>query len=583
MSFEVYNPLNEVNRLLEQVNAITIEASTAQSTSSNQRIHLTYQQPQYDFTDTGLLDILTGVLEKTIYDYTGGSINGILQLPYADTPANAASLISQFQISNLYPLSAIYITRVVSGGSTPITMGTFLPTFNYVKCSTIRDGILMDASSSITLWNPEEDQNKGYYIFILGLNFISGEEEVEIIASQRGPRPFTVTGCLYTPTQLFDRMDFIQTIHPDYNLSSWSFFGTLAGMSETYAFTYLIQQSIGIEIQSLHQQLGYVAAAAFNSATLKNYQILGGGSTVSPTITENPWSVSYTKQPILGNIQRMTMQLISGTFGSVNAQYKLYVTGILNLYSIEVICTDILGMINEGFGVNSFLPNWITSSQRSAIINQYAGNVASYLASGKDDMNYQGSYYFSMPLLRVDSFVIKDITTGTNVDVNDPSKTSVLWFDSVTQSYNASGLSIVKNISWNFFAIKFPDAKTALMITQITTLTSGTYYIASAYQENQSPIRWNMNNISIVGSNEWTSPVSQLKYYMTWTITLTNPATTVIIQTNWNEQEIASPSAQGHDIYKYEGIGTTQPGTSILGNTLLNGVVFMEISAAGQN
>jgi hypothetical protein len=518
-----------------------------------QTIKLTFPEPEYIFFQTGLQDLFTGKIYSTIQDYTGGTVEGRLVLPFADTGTAASIILNQFKLTTTTPDSVIFIDRKISGGKTPINFGTFLSTFKHIKFSRVDGGVQSADNSEIQLWTTD-DEDSGFYIFINGLKFSPGLEEVRLIASQNPPPLEVSTCCQYNPTSTFDKFDFIQTLHPEYSLNAWCYFGRLVGNSDTYSLTFVIQKTIPFNIPYVHHKLAFDVAGGINSATLSKWQIDGCVSSQGPTTKNNLWSVSDTCNDgaAPADLTTLSVQLISGNMGEKNATYKLRLEAIIaidlhvNPVYIEVEFTDVLGTINEGFGPDAFLPNWLTSQQRSDILTSYSGSVENYLASGMNNLECQGSYYFSQPLLSVDSFTIFDLD-GAILDTKAVGNDSVIWFDYVNQTFNNTGLTILNDVGWEFFAIQFPTEKQAIMVTKITTQTSGVYLLANLFTES-STTRWNLDDISIVGSNIWTSPTSK-QYYMTYNITLTNPSVTITVQTEWENQEI---SVGGQT--KYEGI-----------------------------
>jgi hypothetical protein len=524
-------------------------AISARNISQAQTIKLTFPNPEYTLPMSGLQDLFTGLIYPSIQDYTGGTIEGRIVLPYTDTSNSAAAIINQFKLSGNTPSSAVFVNRQTSGGKTPINFGTFLSTFSHIKISRESGGVQSADSSEIQLWTGDDIESSGFYIFITGLNFIPGSEEVRLIASQNPPPLTLSTCCLYNPTATFDKFDFIQTLHPEYSLNAWCYFGRLVGNSDTYSLTFVIQKTIPFDIPYVHHKLSFDVAGGINSAALSKWQIDGCVSSQGPVTKNNPWSVSDTCNDgaAPADLTTLSVQLVSGSMGMKNATYKLRLEAILaidlhiNPVYVEVEFTDVLGTINEGFGPDAFLPNWLTFQQRSDILTTYNGSVQNYLVSGVD--------YFSQPLLSVDSFTIFDLD-GAILDTKAAGNDSVIWFDYVNQTFNSSGLEILNDVGWEFFAIQFPTEKQAIMVTKITTQTSGIYLLANLFTET-STTRWNIDDISIVGSNIWTSPTSSKQYYMTYNITLTNPSATITVQTDWDNQEI---SVGGQT--KYEGICT---------------------------
>lgn len=551
--------------------------STAINTSNPTIITLTFSEPNYVFPKTGLRNILLGSLYNIINDYTGSTIEGNLQLPFMDTNNDAKTLINQFCLSKKNTTSVIFINRTTSGGLTPINFGTFTTTYDNIIINRLDGGILSQDNSEVQLWTQDDIQSKGFYIFIMGINFDKGNERVRLIVSQDGPLLIFPTCCRYSNTPIFEPNDFIQTLHPEYSLNAWCYFGRLVGNSHTYAITFLIQKTIPFEIPTIHHKLSFDIAGGFNTSMLGKWQIDGCGSSVGPVVKNNPWSVSDTCNDgaVPADLTTLYVKSLVGNVGEKNTTYKLVLEAIISIdfhvnpVYIEVEFEDVLGTVREGFGPNAFLPNWLTPKQRTAILNDYGGSVNNYLSAGIDDLNCQGSYYFSQPLLSVSSFTIFDLD-GNILDTKKAGNDSVLWFDYVAQTFDRSGLEIIKDVGWTFFAIQFPTEKKAIMITKIETETSGTYTLANLFTETET-IRWNIDDIDIQGSNIWISPTSGKQYYMTHTITLTNPDALITVQTDWDEQEI---SVGGQT--KYEGICTVV--ATVIG-TPMNGFSWIEQEA----
>lgn len=585
MSTNLANKFNNLCSLIttpKYINYIHDEGillSTAANTSNSQIITLTFSNPSYIFSETGLQNILLGSLYNVINDYTGGTVEGDLILPFWDTSNDAAILINQFRLSPTNPMSVIYINRKVSGGSTAINFGTATDTFNNIKISRISGGIQSSDSSEVQLWNSDDNQSNGFYIYIAAISFAKNSKKVRLIASQEGPLLVLPTCCRYNSKSTFDNLDFIQTLHPEYNLNAWCYFGRLVGNSNTYSLTFLIQKTIPFNLPYVHHKLSYDIAGGFNTSTLAKWQLDGCGSSVGPVIKNNPWSVSDTCNDgaVPADLTTLYVQLVSGEVGTKGASYKLVLEAIISLdFHVEPIYitiefTDLLGTVREGFGPDAFLPNWLTDKQRSDILNKYGGSVENYLGAGIDDLDCQGSYYFSQPLLNVTSFTIVDVDDNI-LDTKAAGNDSVIWFDYVAQTFNNEGLQILDDVGWEFFAIQFPTEKNAIMVTRITTQTSGIYTLANLFTET-STTRWNIDDINIQGSNIWTSPTSGKKYYTTYNITLTNPSTMITVQTDWDEQEI---SLGGQT--KYEGICTVT--ATVLGSPM-NGFAWIEQEAIG--
>lgn len=570
MSFRINNTLfNNLHTFLgntELYNLHTAEkiATTATNVSNASTIKLTYTVPTYTLPVTGLQELASGRIYPTIDDFTGATVIGEIRLPLDDSPNSAARIISQLRLTPANPTTVIYIDRRLSGGSTLLRFGTFAASFDYISFSSSTNGIVSAKNSSVELWTG--NSNDGYYIYVTATNFKRGYYSVNIIASQEEPPLTEAECCRYSSVATFDKLDFIQTLHPEYSLNAWCYFGRLVGNSNTYAFTFLIQKTIPFTLPYVHHKLEFETATGFNTAGLAKWQIDGCASSGGPIIKSGPWSVSETCNDgaVPVNLTTLIVENTSGNVGEAGATYKITAEAIIsddfhiNPVYIEINVVDVLGTVNEGFGPDAFLPNWLTTEQRNTILNSFGGSVENYLAAGIDDLNCQGSYYFSQPLLSVTSFTIFDLDDNI-LDTKAIGNDSVLWFDYVAQSFDNSGIQIVQDIGWEFFAIQFPTEKLAVMVTRITSPTVGVYQLANLFSENDPTIRWNIDDIDIVGSNVWTSPSTGKEYYTTYQITLTNPAVSITVNAEWNEQEI---SVAGQT--KYEGICTVT--ATILGN-----------------
>jgi hypothetical protein len=561
-----------------------------------QTIQLTCENPTYTFGATGLLDIFLGLINANIQHSTTTSTPGNLVLPYTDTPENAALLIKQFKLTTSFTSSYIFISRTVFGGSSEVKFRISSTSFNFIKLATRSSGIQFPDSYEVDLWSSNDNAFDGFYIVIEGIDFTPGSEMVRLTASQDGPVLQSVTCCRYSNTLTLDLPKFVQIVNPDFNLSSWSYFGTLTGNSGTYAFTFLVQKSFPIQVPFFHHKLDFAMAGGYNSLALGTfyqltdglaggYQITACADAEGPSIALSPWSLTGLCQPQIGNLNTLNVKLTSGTYGAAGATYQLQVVGSSGTFIISVDVTDELGLVNEGMGPDSFLLNWITPTQRAAINSPpFSGNVEAYLTSGADDFECQGSYYFSQPLLRVNDFQIIDLSTFTIVDQQHPTNDSVIWFDSVTQSYDAEGIDLLKAASWDFFAIKFLDqpvgSQTALMITRVFTPGNSYYYLANLFRPAAAgpTLRWNMNDISIMGrvGSEWPSPKNPPgnSYYTIWDIVLSGPTGSVVLVVDsgnapaWPEQEVCTTSS-GSEVCKYEGLAVvtgTVLGVGMTGN-----------------
>jgi hypothetical protein len=580
---------------------------------SVETIQLTCENPVYTFNDTGLLDLFTGLICSTIVDSTTTSINGNLVLPYNDTSTDAALLISQFNLDADNPCSYVSLNRTIFGGSAPVNLLSFSTTFEHIKLSRHTSGIQFPYAAEIELWKNTDNSFATFFIIIEGIDFTLGSEKVRLTASQEGPVLQNVTCCRYSNTLTLDLPKFIEGVNPNFNLDSWSYFGSLAGRDPItkaplplYSFIFLIQKSFPIQVPFFHHKLDFALASGFSNALLGTvykdtfglaggYQLTVCANAEGPSVTLDPWSLSGLCDPQIGTLNTISVGVTSGNYGEMGTKYRIEVVGSNASFVIGIDVTDVLGLVKEGMGPDSFLLNWITPAQRAAInAPPFSGDVEKYLESGADDMECQGSYYFSQPLLRVDDFLIVDTSGLIPIAIAeldpDPTRNSVLWFDSVTQSYDANGIELLNAATWDFFAIKFLDEKMALMVTRVGSPGNGDYYLANLFREPSAgpTLRWNMNDIEIKGITDpplspWTStkPPNN-RYFTKWAITLSGSTGAVSLTVDatiapaWPEQEACTRSS-GAEVCKYEGFAVVT-GT-VLGGPVITGNAWIETAA----
>lgn len=384
--------------------------------------------------------------------------------------------------------------------------------------------------------------------------------------------------------------------HPGYNLVAWCFFGNLINNKGVVEAVSSIVQFIREPEFSWLSLIGlrpYMAGFMYCGANTDGYLISGSVEYLNEgiAIVPDPWSITITYD-IKGTQCCFSMSLLSGTFGVKGAEYML-VADVLdsNLKRIkaDIVFTDILGVVSEGFSPSGFLPQWITQAQHNAISEQYNNSVAQYLDTTGDEMIDQGSYYYSIPLLEVSAFKITD----ADENVQSEGTEGTIWFDYVVQSYNDAAFKVGESASWEFFAMQFPDDNAALMLSIVNAKVpeqhsgdfASQFSVAKYFNSNSGNLangaltpahEWKMNEIDLepVKSSIWKSPKTGAEYYMEYTVNLTSqefPGQLTLSSIRDNQE------ADVMNTSKYEGIFTVQ-GT--IGGKQVTGYAWGELHAA---
>jgi hypothetical protein len=363
---------------------------------------------------------------------------------------------------------------------------------------------------------------------------------------------------------------YLSSEHLNYDLDGWFFFGNLIeGSGATtdpskVGVYFMAVQRIDQEIFGFRVPV-VPAIVAFNGGATDGY-VIGGSLDLdiapSVTVTPSPWSVGVAcYDSLLQLTGGMRMALVSGLPGRPGAVYQLTsdtLGGDGHRMQTNVTVRDRLGVVNEGYGPAAFFPQWVTPHQRLGIAGRYNGSVARYLKATGDPMVSQGSYYYSEPMLEVQNFVI----TQDETEIISQGNQGTLWMDYVVESYDARAARVVKNCTWKFFALQFPQQLGALMVLEVITTTMGALPVATYFQRPAGQTRngalsakrsWGIHEIKIapVKSSRWKSPASGVSYYLSNTIQLgTDQLVVTMIREN---QEIVVGSTA-----KYEGVALVE-------------------------
>lgn len=358
--------------------------------------------------------------------------------------------------------------------------------------------------------------------------------------------------------------NWLSTPHPEYNLASWCFYGNVqTEEGEVLAVSSMIQQQLNMN------EMPYLAE--FSYCDDAGYKVVPFEVNRNDVQFKSPFSAKVTYQYIPDVY--LDIALMSGQIGQAGAKYKLSGNVIdlkMNNLKYEMILTDTYGIIQVGYGASSFLPQWLTPSQYQSISKDYKGSVPDYLNAREDSMRGQGSYYYSMPLLKVESFTMYKKLAGVEEWMLYAKGTKGnIWMDYVVQGFNKKQQELLNKAKWQFLAIQFPESKASLMVSIVDVSASGNNSSSSSilpmarlyYGDNKSPngsnqayYEWNMNQIDFKPSKFWTDPTTGIKYPIEFDLELkSNDGSIVTLKgvAIRNNQVIKY-------VNKYEGVYTTQ-------------------------
>ena len=385
--------------------------------------------------------------------------------------------------------------------------------------------------------------------------------------------------------------DFFSFDQSGIHLQSYCIFGKLVEEGKPVNAYMSIVQRLDEEIPDFGSYMFpiVIAGAGFNNP--ETAHIIFGGSygiaelTEAVTVTQ-PWHAhveSPNTPPTPYPNNTTDMMLLSGVMGQKGARYKItsqtkdLEDGALET-SVEV--TDVMGIVNDGYGPASFFPQWLSEEQRAVINSTYGGSVGDYLEASGIPMTDQGSYYYSAPMLQVDSFTIT--RNGQTISQGND---GLLWMDIVYQSFDAAAQEVIKSATWNFFTLQFPDENLAMMVTSVHNDSNGDLPVATLFSTTgtksangalNSIYRWNLQDIKIepVSGKTWTSPASNLTYYTQYKITLGGEhKADLTVTMSWDEQEL-----KVNDTVKYEGYADV---SGTLDGKTVSGSSWVELQPAG--
>lgn len=388
---------------------------------------------------------------------------------------------------------------------------------------------------------------------------------------------------------------FLSFDQPGISLQAYCFFGYLQDDSNNQMAYFSLIQRMEMPIDPSGEtdiRLPLImSGTGISTPSLGGFRTSGtkGLALVNNSISlTHPWnlSVSSDNNPdaVVPNNETRA-QLVSGTFGQKGAQYKISSHGQDNLGKLmttEIFVEDTMGFVNEGFGVNAFLPNWLLPRQQEVIRKNYGGSVEKYLAATQDPMTGQGSYYYSAPFLTVLQYQVRYDENGAVVSQGTG---GLLWMDVVYQTFDNAAIEIVKDSTWSFFIMQFPAQKKAIMATFVGTEGSD-HNISSLFSMDapknlngvyEPEYRWNLQDIDMqpVSGSEWKSPISDETYFTKYKIKLTGEhSADLTVTMAWDDQEVEVDKR-----FVYEGLGQV---TGTLDGEVVNGTTWLEMQPIGK-
>ena len=234
-------------------------------------------------------------------------------------------------------------------------------------------------------------------------------------------------------------------------------------------------------------------------------------------------------------------------------------------WEYELLMTDLFGCAQIGYGPSSFLPQWLTTAQKEIIEASFGGSVHAYLKDGRDDMVTQGSYYYSLPLLKVDNFSLR-----RNGALHSAGTDGNIWVDYVVQSFDQAGLGLVRHATWQFFGIQFPEIpgrpgyQAAIMVS-IVTVPSSVLSVARFYDNDglhaqngsrEATFEWTIDQIHFQPVKSWNNFPVEVE------ISLQAPdATVTIFAKAVRDNQVILPDSTN----KYEGVFNVRADLAIRG------------------
>lgn len=318
--------------------------------------------------------------------------------------------------------------------------------------------------------------------------------------------------------------------------------------------------------------------------------------TLPVSFTRYPWSVRVTQPELLQQPEFVDARVVKGRIGQQGAIYELtgHVSNIAagtapTQIDVYARVKDVTGIMQWGYGPSGFAPMWVFPEQRATILDQFDGSVGDYLKTTKTSMYGQGQYYYTMPLLEVQDFKVRE--DGRTVSSGD---SGWLWWDNVDRSYGPEAQQVISEdggMGWLEFSVQLPGSKRALKIGYTDSkgpvgrlpyaMLIGPKSTKAQNGAYQSKMNWNMDDIHIrpVPQSKWTNPLTGNSYYLKWTVRLDaspgNKAARFTITQAVKDQEV---SVSGRQVFE----GLFRVTGRIGDGDTVSGWAFGEMQQAGK-
>lgn len=384
---------------------------------------------------------------------------------------------------------------------------------------------------------------------------------------------------------------FLSREQPQFDLQSYPMYGSLIDEAGRTTTVSLLTQQTNDVLPAVPGLSYAVEGVMLNSG---GGVVIGGVQgvpdlTLPLTLTKRPWSVRGESMQIGSRPQFVDARVVSGAVGRRGAVYEFTArvnagrlgSGSTSPLDLYIRATDTHGLTQWGYGPSGFFPQWIYPGQRRAILGKHDGSVERYLAATNDSMAGQGSYYYTVPLLQVDEFVIAD--RGRVVSRGHDGH---LLMDAVTQSFGPKGHDLVSSgVTWIEFSTQLPGSGQALKIGKVVQDRVGTYPYASLTSPtsgrlangSRTTTTWAIDDIRIVPvrSSAWKSPRTGKTYFLTYRVTLDGPSPSRLTMTAvFPDQEVAFPGGRA----VYEGLYEV---SGLLNGEKVSGQAWAEVQPAG--
>ena len=331
---------------------------------------------------------------------------------------------------------------------------------------------------------------------------------------------------------------FLATPQPGFNLQSYVFYGHLETADGTTIPFSTMTQSQSAELGTAKSPALRVTAMTVDTGDGITIGGIEGAldRTKTESATTNPFSLR-TQQAAAGQApEYVDMRVVDGQLGQPGAVIELTGQlvgermadpsgGTVDL-QVSVRLRDVAGVGQWGYGPSGFFPQWLLPEQRTAVTSRYGGDVGAYLEATHEPLTDQGSYYYSSPVVQVESFTItedgKVVASGNGGE---------LLADYVTQSFDAAAAKVVDGgVEWTEFSTLL-DGERTMKVGVVEQKSVGTLPYAIELRADghrlangslEASQRWPIGDITITPdtSDTWTSPRSGKTYAMRYTAEL---------------------------------------------------------------